>query len=63
MDVSGLVMTGSWGRMISSNIVEPVPPVLDALMLALNVPVCVGVPEINPVKVFIFKPGGRPVAP
>ena len=33
-----------------------------ALMVTLVVPAVVGVPEISPVLVFTFRPGGRPVA-
>jgi len=33
-----------------------------AVMVTLDVPAVVGVPEIIPVLVFTFRPGGRPVA-
>jgi hypothetical protein len=41
----------------------PVPPALEALSVTVEVPVAVGVPEINPVPVFTDKPAGSPVAP
>ena len=41
----------------------PVPPELVALMVTLNVPAVVGVPEISPVLVFTVKPAGSPLAP
>ena len=40
----------------------PVPPALVALMVTLEIPTVVGVPEINPDVVFTDKPAGRLVA-
>ena len=47
---------------VSVNVAEPVPPALVALMVTLEVPAAVGVPEINPVVVLTLKPAGSPVA-
>ena len=38
------------------------PPELVALIVTMDVPAVVGVPEINPVVVFTDKPAGNPVA-
>jgi len=43
-------------------VAEPVPLALIALIVEMNAPVCVGMPEINPVEVFTLNPSGRPVA-
>ena len=40
----------------------PVPPLLVAEMVALQVPAAVGVPEIEPVAVFTDSPEGKPAA-
>jgi hypothetical protein len=42
-------------------VLQRLAPLL-ALMVTLDVPDVVGVPEITPVIVFTFRPGGRPVA-
>ena len=42
-------------------VLQGLAPLL-ALMATLDVPAVVGVPEITPVLVFTFRPGGRPVA-
>jgi hypothetical protein len=41
----------------------PVPPLLVALKVTLEVPVPVGVPEIKPETVFTVRPAGSPDAP
>ena len=41
----------------------PLPMAFAALMVAVNEPVCVGMPEIRPVLVLTLKPPGRPLAP
>ena len=41
----------------------PVPPLLVALTVTLEVPAPVGVPEIKPETVFTVTPVGNPVAP
>jgi len=42
-------------------VLQGLAPLL-ALMVTLDVPAVVGVPEITPVLVFTLRPGGRPVA-
>jgi hypothetical protein len=41
----------------------PVPAALVALRVTVEVPVDVGVPEINPAAVSTVNPAGNPVAP
>ena len=41
----------------------PVPPVLVALMVAVESPSTVGVPEIRPVVALTLKPAGKPDEP
>jgi len=48
--------------MVKVSVALPVPPALVALIVTLNVPAVVGVPEINPVLVSTVKPAGSPVA-
>jgi hypothetical protein len=60
--VRELVMTGGAGLMVKVKVALPVPPALVALIVTLDVPAVVGVPEINPVLVFTVKPAGNPVA-
>ena len=61
--VNPLVMTGEAGIMVKLTVWLPaVGLAFDALTVALKVPPAVGVPEITPVLVFTFKPGGRPIA-
>ena len=55
-------MTGAAGLIVMTSVALPVPPALVALMVTLDVPAVVGVPEINPVLVFTDKPAGSPVA-
>ena len=62
--VAALVITGLKG--VASVIVKfalPLPPGLAALMLAVNVPLTVGVPDIRPVDVLTLSPAGRLLAP
>jgi hypothetical protein len=40
----------------------PVPPVLMALIVAVNVPDAVGIPLITPVAVLTDNPAGNPLA-
>lgn len=52
-------------RMVITKVALPVlqePAPLLALIVTLNVPVAVGVPEITPVLVLTFRPPGSPVA-
>ncbi len=58
-----LVIVGAGGRIVRVSVAEPVPPPLEALIVAANVPVTVGVPEIRPLEGFTLRPFGNPVAP
>ena len=40
----------------------PVPPLLVALTITLEVPAPVGIPEIKPETLFTVRPAGNPVA-
>jgi hypothetical protein len=60
--VVALVITGAGKAMVSVSVAFPVPPLLVALSVTVEVPVVVGVPEINPVAVFTVNPAGKPVA-
>ena len=51
------------GLIVSVKVALPVPPLLVALSVTVEVPAVVGVPEINPVPLFTDKPVGNPVAP
>ena len=56
-------MTGANRFMVSiSDAVGPVPVPLLADNVTGNTPVCVGVPEMSPVKGLTERPVGRPVA-
>ena len=58
-----LVITGvAGGLIVIVKVALPVPPALVALMVTVNVPEAVGVPEISPVEVFTVKPAGNGVA-
>ena len=56
-------MTGSAAAMVSVKVTLPVPPLLIALRVTVEVAAPVGVPEINPVVLLTVKPAGNPVAP
>ena len=58
-----LVITGGATLTASVSVALPVPVPLVALMVTLEVPAAVGVPEMRPVLVFTVSPAGRPVAP
>jgi len=60
--VPALVITGGAGAIVNVNVAVPVPPVLVARMVTLDVPAAVGVPEMSPVPVFTERPAGSPVA-
>ena len=47
---------------VKVSVALPVPPLLVALNVTVEVPALAGVPEINPVVVFTDKPEGKPVA-
>jgi len=49
--------------MVSVRVALPVPPLLLALSVTVDVAPVVGVPEINPDALFTDKPAGNPVAP
>ena len=60
---SELVMTGANKLIVSMReAVGPVPVPLLADNVTGNTPVCVGVPEMSPVKGLTERPVGRPVA-
>ncbi len=59
-------MTGAGmgaAAMVNVRLALPVPPLLVALSVTVDVPAAVGVPEINPVVLFNDNPAGNPVAP
>jgi len=58
-----LVITGAGNAMASVSVAFPVPPLLVALSVTIEVPAPVGVPAINPVPLFTVSPVGNPVAP
>jgi len=60
--VALMLSVGAAAAMVSVNVALPVPPVFDALIVAVDVPAAVGVPEINPVPLFTVSPPGNPVA-
>ena len=60
--VVALVITGVVRPMVSVRVRFPVPPLLVALRVTVDVVAAVGVPEINPVALFTVKPAGNPVA-
>ena len=45
---------------VSVSVADPVPPLLVAVTVTVEVPAAVGVPEINPEVVLTVKPAGRP---
>ena len=57
-----LVITGGAAAMVTVSVALPVPPLLVALSVTVEVPAAVGVPEINPLTVFTVTPAGNPVA-
>ena len=61
--VLALVITGVGGGLIVMvKVALPEPPALVALIVTVNAPVAVGVPEIKPVDVFTLSPAGKGVA-
>ena len=62
-----LVMTGAGlfvvGLIVKVRVAVPVPPLLVARSVTLDVPSTMGVPEIKPVVVLTERPAGNPVAP
>ena len=61
--VPPLVMTGGATLMVTTSVFESDPPGFVAVIVTLETPEEVGVPEIKPVVVLMLKPVGRPVAP
>ncbi len=55
--------TSAAGAMVRVRLALPVPALLVALSVTVDVPAAVGVPEIKPVVVLTDKPTGSPVAP
>ena len=59
-----LVITGGARVTVKTSEALPVPPLLVALSVTLEVPAApVGVPEIKPETVFTVRPAGNPDAP
>ena len=56
-------MTGVAGATVRVRVALPVPPLLVALSVTLDVPAADGVPEITPVVVLTVSPAGSPLAP
>jgi hypothetical protein len=48
---------------VNVRVAWPVPALLVALRVTVEVPAVVGVPEIKPVPLLTDKPAGNPVAP
>ena len=62
MAVAPLLITGLGALIVRLNVEVPVPLLLIALSVTLEVPTAVGVPVIAPVLVLTDNPAGRPVA-
>jgi len=58
-----LVIAGAAGRIEIVSVAFPVPPKLVALMVAVEFPAVVGVPEIKPVAWSTLRPAGKTDAP
>jgi hypothetical protein len=56
------VITGFATVIVSFIVAFPVPRLLVALSVKVEVPAAVGVPEINPVVLLTASPAGNPVA-
>jgi hypothetical protein len=57
------VIAGACGFTVSVSVALPVPPLLMALIVTVEVAAAVGVPEIKPDPVLTASPAGNPVAP
>ena len=57
------MIVGAGGFTVSVSVVLPVPPLLMALIVTVEVAAPVGVPEITPEPVLTVNPAGNPVAP
>ncbi len=60
--VVALVITGCASAMVRVRVALPVPALLVALSVTVEVPAAVGVPEIKPLVVLTDRPAGSPVA-
>jgi hypothetical protein len=56
-------MTGFPAAMVRVKVPLPVPPLLVALRVTVEVAAAVGVPETKPVVLLTVKPSGKPAAP
>jgi len=61
--VVALVIAGAPTAIVSVSVALPVPVLLVALRVTVEVPAAVGVPEIAPVEAFTDRPAGSPLAP
>jgi hypothetical protein len=61
--VLALVIVGTVGFTVRVRLALPVPPLLVALIVTVDVAAPVGVPEIKPDPVLTASPAGNPVAP
>jgi hypothetical protein len=61
--VALVIAGGADDAMVSISVALPVPLLLVALGVTVEVPDAVGVPEIKPLAVLTDKPAGRPDAP
>jgi hypothetical protein len=57
------VITGAATAIVSVRVALPVPLLLVALNVTVDVPAVVGVPDINPLVLLTDNPAGNPVAP
>jgi len=57
------VIAGTGTVMVSVSVALPVPALLVALNVVVDVPAVVGAPEIKPEAVFTVRPAGNPDAP
>jgi len=58
-----LVITGGTAVTVSVSVALPVPPPFVALVVTLETPAAVGIPEIRPEVGFTVRPAGKPIAP
>jgi hypothetical protein len=61
--VLALVIVGAGGLIVSVRVALPVPPLLVAVTVTVDVAAAVGVPEIKPDPVLTVSPAGKFVAP
>ena len=59
--MAALEIEGGVGKTVMTKVAEPVPLELMALMIALVLPVVVGVPVMAPELVLTLRPVGSPV--